>query len=161
MVKAIRTTGQTGDTWVIDYLPGGHDARLVAGPCVFSEAIDHATSHRQLLADRPDLYPDRSTDVVTGRDLQNYHLTRDGRRTAGHMNPTRYVGKASVKRVRINQGGYDDTGYYWGNGEPLYRIEHVDADSADETTVFHYRTYDRDDAKATHSERFPDVTYYR
>jgi hypothetical protein len=30
------------------------------------------------------------------------------------------VGKVTLFRVRINSGGYDDGGAYWGVGKPLY-----------------------------------------
>ncbi len=30
--------------------------------------------------------------------------------------------KYSVRRLRINQGGYDSTGEYWGIGQPIYQV---------------------------------------
>jgi hypothetical protein len=61
-----------------------------------------------------------------------------------------------VRRERINQGGYDSTGYYWGTGEPLYRVECEDTGD-----VHYYRADDREEAKSIHSRRFPEARYYR
>lgn len=38
--------------------------------------------------------------------------------TAG--NPHNYKGKVTLQRIRLNNGGYDDMGRYYGTGAPLY-----------------------------------------
>lgn len=38
-------------------------------------------------------------------------------RTESRQTPT---GKIRLFRVRLNAGGYDDGGAYWGGGQPLY-----------------------------------------
>lgn len=50
-------------------------------------------------------------------------------------------GKLYLQRVRLDSGGYDSGGAYWGTGEPLY----VATDHED-TTVF-VRAMTRDGAK--------------
>jgi hypothetical protein len=49
-------------------------------------------------------------------------------------------GKLRVYRVRLDRGGYDDGGAYWGTGEPLYCAE--DGDTFRTFT----RAYDRQEA---------------
>ncbi len=31
----------------------------------------------------------------------------------------------TLQRIRLNSGGYDRSGTYWGHGRPLYRFEAV------------------------------------
>jgi hypothetical protein len=71
-----------GKQWVIETDKSGLDARLVAGPCGMHDALVHARSHRQLIADRPDLYPDRITFTVSARNLKDYGFSDDGSRIA-------------------------------------------------------------------------------
>ncbi|KRR22146.1 hypothetical protein [Bradyrhizobium retamae] len=35
-------------------------------------------------------------------------------------NPHNYKGKVTLQRVRLNSGGYDDMGRYFGTGQRLY-----------------------------------------
>lgn len=37
--------------------------------------------------------------------------------------------KTYLRKVRINNGGYDDSGTYWGLGMPLYQYTNDDMDS--------------------------------
>lgn len=66
--------------------------------------------------------------------------------------------KVSLTRVRLNNGGYDSTGYYFGIGMPLFC-----AVWEDETECHsHYlRAYDRDDAKEQVKAMLPGATFYR
>lgn len=59
-------------------------------------------------------------------------------------------------RVRLNAGGYDDGGNYWGTGSPLYCCE-----SDDGTLRDFARHPSRDAAKAAILAKFPAVTFYR
>lgn len=61
------------------------------------------------------------------------------------------MNKMYLVRVRINGGGYDSSGKYWGVGVPLYRAWN---DDGEETYV---RAYTREKAKAC----FPGVKFYR
>lgn len=54
-----------------------------------------------------------------------------GRPTFGHgANPTTPF---ELRRIRINQGGYDDGGAYWGTGQPLYWYCAYETDDTVET----------------------------
>jgi hypothetical protein len=52
--------------------------------------------------------------------------------------------KIYLRKIRINNGGYDDSGQYWGIGAPLYM-----ANSDEWDYPKYFRAYSRDDAKAT------------
>jgi hypothetical protein len=62
--------------------------------------------------------------------------------------------KVQLFRVRINSGGYDDGGAYWGIGRPLFccRGENFEA---------YRRADDREDAKRILLAEFPDLKFYR
>lgn len=61
-----------------------------------------------------------------------------------------FTGKVSVRKIRLNQGGYTDCGCYFGVGEPLYCFE-------DEEGVFadHIRASSREDAIEQVREFYP------
>lgn len=59
-----------------------------------------------------------------------------------------------LRRVRINNGGYDDGGAYWGIGQPLYAYDDGENDWS------YLRAYNRDAAKRAIRELFPDATFY-
>ncbi len=61
------------------------------------------------------------------------------------------TGKVRLERVRLNSGGYDRGGAYWGIGEPLWVAE----DSEGERTYL--RAPERSEAK----RRLPGCTFYR
>jgi hypothetical protein len=64
--------------------------------------------------------------------------------------------KFSVRRVRINSGGYDSGGAYWGTGAPLYYC------LSDCMSVEVYlRANDHADAKRKVSERYKNARFYR
>lgn len=66
-------------------------------------------------------------------------------------------GKLHLRRVRINSGGYDDGGAYWGIGQPLFECF-----DGDDFNVY-LRARDREAAKAKiRSEyNYPDAKFYR
>ena len=68
--------------------------------------------------------------------------------------------KFTLRRIRLNRGGYDSFGYYWGVGSPLYEAA-VDIDATYE--VFHFRASDRRAAKALLVSQYPHdiVSFYR
>ena len=43
-----------------------------------------------------------------------------------------------VYRVRLDSGGYDDGGAYWGHGAPLYCLEQSECQRIDASGVIHY-----------------------
>jgi hypothetical protein len=66
-----------------------------------------------------------------------------------------------LRRVRINQGGYDDSGYYWGRGGPLFYYESDGTAGEDELVTGYIRADDRADAKE-HIEQFhPSAMFVR
>ncbi|SRR6266404_403747 len=53
--------------------------------------------------------------------------------------------KVTLQKIRLNNGGYDRSGAYWGVGSPLY-IAMCTYASGDEVT-YYFRARDRDHAK--------------
>jgi hypothetical protein len=64
--------------------------------------------------------------------------------------------KVSLRRVRINSGGYDDSGYYWGIGQRLYHAAFEDGQSD-----LYFRADNREDAKLAVLANRPDSVFYR
>lgn len=60
-------------------------------------------------------------------------------------------GRVRLSRVRLNRGGYDDGGAYWGHGQPLWRAEDADGEQR------FLRAPDRAAAKA----QIPGCSFYR
>ena len=78
--------------------------------------------------------------------------------------------KFHLARVRINAGGYDAGGAYWGTGAPLYRawgetppvINAGYYGLADEPEqVFYTRASSHDAAKVEVLRKFPRAAFYR
>jgi hypothetical protein len=68
--------------------------------------------------------------------------------------PNDTTDKLSLQRVRLDSGGYDPGGSYWGGGYgtlPLYRAENENGD------VRYLRAANRDAAKVF----FPKASFYR
>lgn len=65
--------------------------------------------------------------------------------------------KFYLKRIRINQGGYDSLGGYWGIGMPLYYAETEDPQGPD----LYFRAEDRNDAKDYIRKRHPGAMFFR
>ncbi len=64
--------------------------------------------------------------------------------------------KMTLRRIRLDSGGYDSQGTYYGIGQPLYWAA---SDDLSYDSVF--RADDRDDAKAHVRELFPAARFYR
>lgn len=64
--------------------------------------------------------------------------------------------KVSLSRVRLNGGGYDAGGAYWGIGQPLYW-----AWTDDGRVDLWFRASDREAAKAHVWHRYPAAKFYR
>jgi hypothetical protein len=70
----------------------------------------------------------------------------------------------SLRHVRLNSGGYDSSGAYWGAGAPLYAYdaEPLDAQPRQaECPSGPLRAASRADAKAQLITRFPNARFYR
>jgi hypothetical protein len=66
------------------------------------------------------------------------------------------AGRLTLRRIRINAGGYDSGGAYWGLGQPLWYVEDVDGNSQ------FIRARDREAAKAHIREAWgPSAKFYR
>jgi hypothetical protein len=68
--------------------------------------------------------------------------------------------KLHLNRIRLNQGGYDSGGAYWGIGPSLYHAW-ADAGEDNEALEHFFRASDREDAKAIALAKFPGATLYR
>lgn len=67
-----------------------------------------------------------------------------------------YDGKLHLRRVKIDNGGYDSNGTYFGIGAPLYWCASEDG-SIDEVR----RAAGRDEAKAFFKGAYPKARFYR
>lgn len=65
------------------------------------------------------------------------------------------AGKIHLRRIRINSGGYDAGGAYWGLGAPLWYAEDQDGNSR------FFRARDRAAAKELILSNFPGATFFR
>lgn len=61
----------------------------------------------------------------------------------------------TLGRVRLNSGGYDARGEYFGVGAPFYRYNGPDGEYG------HVRAHSREDAKAAVRAKYPAATFYR
>lgn len=80
------------------------------------------------------------------------------RELAGNKHEVGYLVplKVSVTRIRLNGGGYDRRGRYWGVGEPLF---HIVSDYDD--INLELRAADRDAAIAQISKWRPGILFHR
>lgn len=65
------------------------------------------------------------------------------------------AGPLYLRRIRLNSGGYDSGGAYWGLGLHLYWVADQDGNSR------FFRASDRDSAKAKILAGWPGATFYR
>jgi hypothetical protein len=68
----------------------------------------------------------------------------------------------TLRRVRLDNGGYDSGGAYWGLGQPLYwwSVEITEGDSCDECSGF-MRASNRNAAKASIVALHPKARFFR
>lgn len=81
-----------------------------------------------------------------------------GRRNFSDGSPADLPRKFWLRRVRLDSGGYDNGGAYWGHGAPLYYAE---TESVDGEVVRYFRASDREAAKAAIRAEFPNATFFR
>lgn len=73
-----------------------------------------------------------------------------------------YPYRFHLQRVRIDAGGYDDGGAYWGNGEPLWWAKSVENEDDGVAPVTHFiRAKDREAAKGAVRDKYPKARFYR
>lgn len=63
-------------------------------------------------------------------------------------------GKVHLQRVRLDSGGYDPGGAYWGIGKPLYVA--FDNDGGE----YYFRANNRADAKKQLNDEFVGLSFY-
>jgi hypothetical protein len=72
--------------------------------------------------------------------------------------------KFILRRVRINNGGYDSTGTYWGNGSPLYWAQSEEefdfGGNYPESLENHFRAANRQHAKELIKKEIPNASFY-
>lgn len=78
-----------------------------------------------------------------------------GRGLSGSSCPT---GKVSLRKLRLDRGGYDENGRYWGAN--IHSIGDVYEASGDDSTE-HVRAQSRKDAKAKLVARCPTIRFRR
>jgi len=67
-------------------------------------------------------------------------------RSRGSRLPDDTTSKLIVRRVRLDSGGYDEGGAYWGIGAKLWMVECVEGEH--EGLLDYVRAYDKSAAKA-------------
>lgn len=90
---------------------------------------------------------DRSRGASMGRPAHGKSETKD-------------ACKFYLRRIRINSGGYDAGGAYWGLGAPLWWAVTYDLDEGREVDRW-FRATDRAAARAEVRKLFPQATFYR
>ena len=65
------------------------------------------------------------------------------------------AGPLHLQRVRLDRGGYDSGGAYWGLGQPLFHVMDQDGNSQ------FLRAFDRDAAKSKLRADWPDARFFR
>ncbi len=66
--------------------------------------------------------------------------------------------KFSIQLIRLDNGGYDSGGAYWGIGQQLYWAY---ADNMPNRVEMFFRSPDRDTAKAYLRDKYPNAKFYR
>jgi len=79
-----------------------------------------------------------------------------GRATIQDADPEEVTGKLYLRRVRLDSGGYDPNGTYFGIGNPLYWCADADGE-----IDFMLRAFDREDAKEEVREVYPHAKFWR
>ena len=73
-----------------------------------------------------------------------------GRHSYHAEDPTTFAGRLFMRRVRLDSGGYDPNGTYFGVGNPLYWVS-----SEDSAVDFMLRGVDREAARADVLRKYP------
>jgi hypothetical protein len=89
-----------------------------------------------------------------GRASINTFTDRQGR--TFELTVTADAAPMHLVRVRLNNGGYDSGGAYWGHGAPLYAY----SDQSGSITGY-LRAMSREAAKLSVRAMFPGATFYR
>lgn len=75
------------------------------------------------------------------------------------------LGKFELGIVRLNQGGYDAGGAYWGTGTTLYRarafVDYTGREGGCEMAEMFFRAHSRDEAKQLVRRTYPNAKFFR
>jgi hypothetical protein len=74
--------------------------------------------------------------------------------------PDAYTGKLYLRRVRLDSGGYDSNGTYFGLGEPLWWCACPD-DAEGYEIDYMLRAPNREAAKGKVREKYPLARFFR
>lgn len=97
-------------------------------------------------------------------DVSSKYGAPMGRASVDDVAPGEVLGRFELARVRLNIGGYDSGGAYWGHGKPLYRARaFVDKGELEMGGMVEWflRAESRDAAKATVRGKYPNAKFYR
>lgn len=68
--------------------------------------------------------------------------------------------KFRLSRIRLDQGGYESDGTYWGTGQPLYFYWSEELNPDGETCEDYIRADNREHAKAIILKKYPTARFY-
>lgn len=69
--------------------------------------------------------------------------------------------RMSLQRVKLDAGGYDAGGAYWGTGEPLWRASDDTSNPTCDTIELFFRAPTREQAKRVVLGKVPTARFYR
>ena len=69
--------------------------------------------------------------------------------------------KISLTRIRLDSGGYDSGGAYWGHDQPLYWASAASGDPGVSDLDMFLRAPSREAAKAAVRDEYPEARFYR
>lgn len=86
----------------------------------------------------------------------DHHTFTDQRGREMLLTVTKDAKPMTLQRVRLNNGGYDSGGAYWGIGQPLFFYSDYTG-----SIDGHVRAFDRADAKVKVRYMFPHAKFWR
>lgn len=121
-----------------EFVPGWYDRDKESGAVTFTPNFPTPESRAQWVAGLAERLRTARRELAAAEssaaDRQRFHLVRE----------------------RLDSGGYDSGGTYWGHGAPLYRYE-----SADSLNEGYLRATDRGEARREVLAIYPSATFYR
>lgn len=123
----------------------------------FAEACKRLSDALRLKEDRPaDGYKARCWEAAAESARRDKEELRTLHKAALERSSSTPTPKITLQRVRLDSGGYDPQGAYFGHGEPLYwaACPELDLD-------WTLRAADRDDAKEQVRVAYPLARFYR
>lgn len=98
-------------------------------------------------------------------DVSSKYGAPMGRPSIHDVLPDETLGKFELRRVPLNQGGYDSGGAYWGTPSNLYHtrafVNYTGLEGRGGMVEWFLRADSRDAAKAAVRKRYPTARFYR